>query len=920
MSVSVPQISAYLDKVLANDPTELAVALQANARQPWPDAVTQRGRRFEVRWCESALAIRESLTDIEQADPATSGLVVITPLATHQIADDIASRLARGQVYQPQAWETVLQFFNARQTDARLGRYRWMPQLLIDGAAQGPYDPVANGFLDLETAWREVLKRFLLLDSSRPDAVELLQWSLRAEVDASLNLLPAATRSDVMRWLRDAAGAAGKLVLSCVEAGRTGDALPLGLVCGVVFAQEAEGQVVLGQAAARMERYVNDTHITHAEGSAWAIAAAQVLRGVEDDGGHAVLQRADALLKELRISEFAHFSDWLMSGLDQRMGAYGEALVAHAAAPTEASLAAVERTADRALGHALLGTQPQRKDSIEMARRLARWLLCPAPSSTTVPEVLSWQSDEGAFVDWARFRLLGGDELRELSSAYEALRSAVIKRRNALAQSFAKLIQQSNVQALANDRRVIPVEKVLDQVLGPLATQHPVLLLVMDGLSASIFRELFARIASLGWTELVPSEHAQPLVGMAALPTVTEVSRASLLCGRLTLGASAQEKTGFARHPALLGPSSASAPPKLFHKADLADATNLSQEVRAAISDSAQRVVGVVYNAVDDHLSGPDQLHQRWALEDLRLLLPLLREAREARRLVLVTADHGHLLEDGTEQLSGAESDRWRPGTTVASPHEIALSGGRVVTLDGTNAVVCLWGESTRYTGRKNGYHGGVSPQELTVPLSVLAPVNVNVVGWQPAAPVQPDWWDLPYQASRPVVAEKPAPSTRPTSRPPSKRAAPAPVEQAQLFDAMQAPVAPAGTPTLPPTTPATSGTNWVDAVLASPVYASQRQLAARVAVHDDKMRVLLGALFERGGKLSRAALAQRMAMPEVSLRGMLSVVRRMLNVDQSPVLVVDEAAGMVELNHALLIQQFGVTSQTGTGTPGGPR
>ena len=33
--------------------------------------------------------------------------VVMTPLATHQIADDIASRLARGQVYQPQAWETV---------------------------------------------------------------------------------------------------------------------------------------------------------------------------------------------------------------------------------------------------------------------------------------------------------------------------------------------------------------------------------------------------------------------------------------------------------------------------------------------------------------------------------------------------------------------------------------------------------------------------------------------------------------------------------------------------------------------------------------------------------------------------------------------------------------------------------------------
>jgi hypothetical protein len=63
-----------------------------------------------------------------------------------------------------------------------------------------------------------------------------------------------------------------------------------------------------------------------------------------------------------------------------------------------------------------------------------------------------------------------------------------------------------------------------------------------------------------------------------------------------------------------------------------------------------------------------------------------------------------------------AESDRWRPGTNAATPNELAVSGGRVVTSDGSNAVVCLWGESTRYAGRKNGYHGGLSPQEVTVP------------------------------------------------------------------------------------------------------------------------------------------------------------------------------------------------------------
>ena len=82
------------------------------------------------------------------------------------------------------------------------------------------------------------------------------------------------------------------------------------------------------------------------------------------------------------------------------------------------------------------------------------------------------------------------------------------------------------------------------------------------------------------------------------------------------------------------------------------------------------------------------------------------------------------------------------------------------------------------------------------------------------------------------------------------------------------------------------------------------------MALPDDKMRLLLVSLSERGGKLTRAALAQRLALPEVRLGGLLSAVRRMLNVDQAPVLTVDESAGTVELNRALLLQQFRVPTQ----------
>jgi hypothetical protein len=896
MSLSTPQIAAQLERVLASDPSTVALAIRANARQPWPETLSQRGRQFALRWCESSLAIREALCDVERRDPASAGLVVITPLATHEIAEDIAARLARARVFQPEGWDIVRQLFQAKETDARLGRFAWMPQCLIDGAAQGPYPPVANGFLGLETAWQEVLQRFLRISTARPDAVSLLTWSMTTGADATLDQLPDAARTDVMRWLGEAAGSAGEMVLGCIETRRTTDALPLGLVCGVVFGPEGEGQAALGQAAIRLERFVNDKHIGVSEGRAWARAAEQVVRAAGLEATRATLDRADALLRDLRVAEFAHLSDLLPAALDQRLQDFARALSAHVAEPTETNLAQVELQADRALRHTVMAAQPPRAERVEMARRLSRWLLTAPRSTASLQSAMTWQSDEGAFVDWARFRLLGGDEIPELSQVYSACREALIARRNKFAKSFAQALIEWNAKKPAVDGRLVSVESVLELVLAPIATAHPTLLLVMDGLSVSIFRELFARSASHGWAEMVPSDIGQPLVGVAALPTVTEVSRTSLLCGRLTLGAAAQEKAGFASHAALLGHSRTGAPPRLFHKAELADATNLAPEVRAAIADPHQRVIGVVYNAIDDHLSGPDQLHQRWTLEDLRLVLPLLREAREARRAVVITADHGHLLEDGTAQLAGGGSDRWRPGADSRPPHEVVVSGGRVVTSDGSNTVVCLWGESTRYGGRKNGYHGGLSPQEVIVPLSVFVPLGMNLPGWTPAPPAQPEWWELPPIPKSKGTKLAIAPPGRPTGPKPTAQA-----DQPQLFDPADLPPAPA---------PATS--DWISTLLSGAIYASQRQLAARVALPDKKMRLLLTALSERGGKLSRAALAQRLSLPEIRLGGMLSAVRRMLNVDQAPVLVVDESAGTVELNIALLQQQFRVIGHGG--------
>jgi hypothetical protein len=87
---------------------------------------------------------------------------------------------------------------------------------------------------------------------------------------------------------------------------------------------------------------------------------------------------------------------------------------------------------------------------------------------------------------------------------------------------------------------------------------------------------------------------------------------------------------------------------------------------------------------------------------------------------------------------------------------------------------------------------------------------------------------------------------------------------------------------------------------MASEMMAAQRQMASRVALPEERIRVILGALDERGGKLTGPALPMR-------LGGMISALRRLLNVEGCAVLSVDEQSDTVELNRKQLFTQFGL-------------
>jgi hypothetical protein len=87
---------------------------------------------------------------------------------------------------------------------------------------------------------------------------------------------------------------------------------------------------------------------------------------------------------------------------------------------------------------------------------------------------------------------------------------------------------------------------------------------------------------------------------------------------------------------------------------------------------------------------------------------------------------------------------------------------------------------------------------------------------------------------------------------------------------------------------------DWIAGLLVSSVFVSQKQWVARAAVKDDEIRALLEALSERGGKISKAALAGRLSMPLMRVSGFVNAARRLLNVDQAPVIMLDETEGSV--------------------------
>jgi hypothetical protein len=174
-----------------------------------------------------------------------------------------------------------------------------------------------------------------------------------------------------------------------------------------------------------------------------------------------------------------------------------------------------------------------------------------------------------------------------------------------------------------------------------------------------------------------------------------------------------------------------------------------------------------------------------------------------------------------------------------------------------------------------------VSPQEVVLPLAVLMWGDAALPGFREVVNAYPAWW---FEA-----ANVPAPSRTVIPSRPSRRPQPEP----PLLDLLGA--ADAQT-TLP----------WLERFFASPLLVAQKALSSgRGLPSDDEVRRLLLVVTERGGRMTRVTLAQRMGIPLFRLTPLLAATRRLLNVDGLQVLDVEEASDTVVLNRRLLEQQF---------------
>jgi len=908
-TLSPQQVRSLVEDKWQRDSEALAVGLHVSSSMNGPSEVEFDFGKAKVVRADTVFEVREALLTAEREQQR---LVLLTGLQQKELGLDVVARLARSRLFAVDHWASLSSLFKAKELDRSILDPA-IAQALMDFAPADGYPPVSAGILDAGTVWRAICRHVFDMGESEPDLVSLLLWASSEKGPNRYKQAGAPICASLRRRLVQNLGDAAESILRFVESNAGADALALAVTCLVVYGEGDEP--TLDAAAARMEQYHANKPIAKNVGRTLGKVSIDAIADLDrhDDPRVAQhhLQRADELLKQFICHEHAYRNPLTRSSFEQRLSRLGHAIQSaikkpdsdvNAVAQHERVFTAVcEARLEEISSHRLakLGRNKDQVSKAEMAVRLVRWLSTTAVNLGSFAESANHQIREMSFVDWAREPLCRGEDVVDLSAAYQQLDQIVLERRESMSHSFAKALADWSAVG-SKDAGVLGVEDVLGRVVSKVVEAgNRVLLVVLDGMSWAICHELLEDIRQDHWFEATLDEsNASPLPVIATIPSVTHFSRASLLSGMLAKGDQNIERKNFEGNKELLEVSDKKHPPILFHKQQLTEGNRgaISAELSAKLTATQHKVVGVVINAIDDRLSNAQQVVENWSLSRISPLRALLRLARDSGRVVILASDHGHVWHRPDGQYRPyEESSRWRSDDGKCAPDEIVLSGNRMVA--GADSVVVPWTEMVYYSQQQNGYHGGATPQEMVCPLVLLTDKTSAYSGLYRCEYPKPEWWSAAPVAS-PIFDEPQFAIAIPRNEAATK------TEKPMLFDLDE--LDNVGDRKLKDVETKTHlSDSWIDALFKSQAYIDQKAMLRRHPVDDAVLRACLSALQASGGIMTPTAFAKAADVPIARLDGLVRQIARVLNVDGYEILTLDRTENRMELNVAKLKRQF---------------
>ncbi|WP_163786073.1 BREX-2 system phosphatase PglZ, partial [Myxococcus vastator] len=475
--------------------------------------------------------------------------------------------------------------------------------------------------------------------------------------------------------------------------------------------------------------------------------------------------------------------------------------------------------------------------------------------------------------------------------------------------------------------RVVPIDTALDRFAVQFldgGAHRKLLVLLLDGMAWANAVELMMdleshQVAPVRWRPKGAAARALLPPMIAALPTVTEVSRSAFFAGRLLApGESAdtgRDPNRFAEHPGLsrlIGVL-----PRLLLRQDVQLPNGAVSEQARKLVLTEERVVALVVNAIDEQLKGGRQMRVEYRLQTIKPLKDLLDAAADAGRAVLMVADHGHVPGSRMSRVAvpvEAGGARWRTlrEEESAHPNEVVFSEDAVWRPKGKKRVALLFREADSYGATSHeGEHGGASLAEVVAPALLVASESlarkyeaeghedreVEVVSFP-----RPRWWDYevrPVQSPLPVPVPAPMPLPAvPNQETFAFQVPPVPGPRAHEAPASRAQPQRAPAKQKAPSTP--EGALLRKSPLFKDVAGKKREEL------EEKIIPWVEVLVEHEGRMPPDVFAQRTGELPFRVRGAVTKLAEWLNLDGQPVAFFDEAEKLVRLDVEALKQMFG--------------